>query len=222
MRKSVLTFLIGAFTGAGGCYIYMKHYYDKLLTYTYEDINPEKGETELDESEVNGEVIINHKPDLVVNARKRPEYTDYTKCCASKEVEDEDDSLLQFEHPVDSDEDEVVKLSKEEVLDMQGELLTEEINEKKGTGVEIITEDTFGSLAGYETVTVNYYVDDDVFATEEDDELIDEPDELFGDCPRRFKWTSSCSEGDCLFIRNYDLATDYEITPVFDSYSDEY
>ena len=211
-KKTILSFVLGSLFGAGGCYIFMKRHYDKLLTFVYAE--PDEDEL-FNEEDVDGEVLINPTPELVVNARKQDEYKDYTKYHENKTTDRVEDL-----HPVDSCEDEAPILSEEEMKNMEGEHITEEINKNKKEEPKIISVHEYGNIAGYETTSLLYYVDDDVLATEEDDEYISDEQSLLGDCMERMNWKNTCKEGQNLYVRNYQLATDYEVIPVMGSYSE--
>ena len=77
---------------------------------------------------------------------------------------------------------------------------------------KIISEDSLGELPGYidQKVLFFYRLDDTI--TDEEDQLIDDPDYLLGDCLDKYNFRESDEK--TIFVRNFALDTVYEVQKV--------
>lgn len=112
------------------------------------------------------------------------------------------------EHPVDSDEDDDV----EDELDR----INEEHRENFNKPPKIISAEEFSNLPPqFETDALYFYHYDDVLVDDEDDE-IDDPGVLIGDCLDKYGFRDSDEE--IIFVINYRIDKAFEIHRVMGSW----
>lgn len=80
----------------------------------------------------------------------------------------------------------------------------------------VITSEAFGELYDYEVITLNHYAD--CVLTDDQDEIIDNPEEIVGDDYIECFGTNE-DDPDTVYVRNDRLRCDYEILLNSDSYS---
>ena len=83
---------------------------------------------------------------------------------------------------------------------------------------ELIDIDELGELTGYDESCVMYYTEDNTYAYEDNEEMIEDPRYLFGDVIDN--WADNDEEKDNIFVRNNRISTDFEVCKVFGSYGD--
>lgn len=86
-------------------------------------------------------------------------------------------------------------------------------------GSEIITPEEMDNFPQYDKVLLYYYAYNDIMVygepENEEQEIIEDIDELLGNCWYESGFAAVDEEKDVLCIRNYDRATDYEIQKIF-------
>lgn len=80
----------------------------------------------------------------------------------------------------------------------------------------VITSEAFGELYDYETITLNHYADG--VLTDDQDEIIDNPEDIVGDDYIECFGTNE-DEPDTVYVRNDKLRCDYEILLNCETYS---
>lgn len=99
---------------------------------------------------------------------------------------------------------------KPELEDLAGEYQTE------SAGPFIITEDEWTSLHGHEKVTIMYYPDDNTFC-DASEEVIDDPNELFG-TNIHLHFGDESNDPDVVYVLNAAYSNAYEIIKTEGSY----
>ncbi|MDO4378317.1 MAG: hypothetical protein Q4C64_04085 [Erysipelotrichia bacterium] len=114
------------------------------------------------------------------------------------------------DHPYDNDEDDhpLVKVMDDAAVD----------SIIKKSKPKLIKVEDFGEIFTYDTETLYLYRDDSILADENDD-IIENEDELIGDCLDKFNFRDSNETS--IYVRNDRLRTDYEILKVNGSYRDD-
>lgn len=123
-----------------------------------------------------------------------------------KPTEETPDAEALAQQPRESVVEYAARLRKEGYLPKEGE---EKKEEKPVSAVDapyVISPEEFGELDGYSEITLTYYSDGTL--TDENDELIDDPEEIVGsDFHNHF----GEYEEDSVHVRNDKLRCDYEI-----------
>lgn len=129
------------------------------------------------------------------------------------------DVMMKNLHPMDSDEDETDEevLTKDEENYIQGYDLSCEHDRNRGDKPKLIKYEDYGEDHTLTQATLLYFVDNDILTTE-DEEEIDDPAQLVGNCLDKFGFKTNDDEK-TIFVRNSKLGFDYEIIKVFESYS---
>lgn len=188
--NKVLYFLAGVGVGAAGTYFYLKNKYEK---YTQEEIDSVKEAYKISKSEA---VSENSPGEEMVEVNDvKPDLKDLKKSMKEykrKEVKDYTDYSTKVEKSENP------------------------IHQKFSEDPEIISEEDFGEIDGYETVTLMYY-SDGVLAEDISDEIVDNAEEKVG--------TSYVDvllkEGkDAVYVRNEITKTDYEICKSIQTYKE--
>lgn len=122
--------------------------------------------------------------------------------------------------PVEVDDDLGEMLSEEDQAALEETIANSEDSKANyGRPPKIISEDSLGELPGYiENSVLMYYTEDNVL-TDEDDNVIDDPEYLVGDCLDQFDFRHS--DETLIFVRNFSLDTVYEISKVNGAFYDE-
>lgn len=84
--------------------------------------------------------------------------------------------------------------------------------------VIISEEDYETGVPGYDSKEVSYYVDDDTYVYDDSDEIIDNPLYTFGRSIKNLKWDEDNLQLDDIFIRNFNISTDFRIAKQFCSF----
>lgn len=82
---------------------------------------------------------------------------------------------------------------------------------------KIISYDDYGSLPGYDYKELYYYQGDDTLVDDQED-IIDNPELLLGDALTKYGFKTSDER--TIYVRNEDFSCDYEITKVFQRFTD--
>ena len=126
----------------------------------------------------------------------------------------EDVDPAEVESPEDDAPDEYYG---EETVEMDNDAYNyDKLHRNKG--VRLISEDDFGQAPGFDSHEVSYYTDDDTYVYDENDQVIDDPSQLFGSVIRGMKWDEDDKNTDDICIRNFAISTDFRITKNFAAY----
>lgn len=243
--KTVVIFAGGALTGAALCYLYLYKRYEKrikeettAISAAYEEMLSEKNERikkadeELSRGVSSSEIVEKVKKtfaegnDIPLEDTK-VNYTGFSRDGVKFDPEtfhdkssirepEPRDELLKTLHPMDSDEDEEV-LSDDGKNYIHGYDVSCEHERNRGDKPKLIKYEEYGEDHSLTQATLLYYVDNDILTTE-DDEEVDDPNLLVGNCLEKFGFKTNDDENS-IFVRNYKLGFDYEIIKVFESYS---
>lgn len=113
---------------------------------------------------------------------------------------------------LDGEEDE----DEEDENEAAGRRISAEI--ESGKKPKLIKIEDFTSGCEYhDKVTLYYYIEDDILATEEE-EMIDDRERLVGDCLTKYGFVDNDEK--TIYVRNTALSTDYEIVKVWSAFSD--
>lgn len=153
-----------------------------------EEINPEKPESDMKEIQEklqkNHEITINYAEMYRQKAMNDPDI--------EEEGEEEDQN--------------------DEYENSESERWNEEHSRNRGRAPRIISYEEAGNLAAYiSSETLYYYAYSDSVVTEENEE-IDEPGLLLGDCLEKFDFIHSDER--IIFVMNYDTDTCYEVQKI--------
>ena len=94
-------------------------------------------------------------------------------------------------------------IQKEEIK--EDDLFTVQTEENEGVAPYIISPEEYGDVNGYDARSWTLYADGVV--SDEDDNVIGNPENIIGDCLDRF----GEYDNDAIFIRNENLKCDYEV-----------
>lgn len=226
--KPILWFLSGVVSGSGVTVLVMREHFRKK----YE----ERADAEIEEMEKfyakKVDEIIQYFPDneedlkFVVKVdedeeteRKEPRTVNYTKMYANKhperaELTEEDLEELAAECESPSEDD-----VEDESMEAAAKRATEDHRANMHRPPKIISEEALGELPGYiENQTLFYYSLDDTL-TDEDDQIIDDPDYLLGDTLDKYNFRESDEK--MIFVRNFALDTVYEVQKVDGAFEED-
>lgn len=233
MIKSAIIFLFGAAAGATAAAFFTKKFVEKKFNRIsgenkelkeYLDFLRQKDEMgnlaeNLGYVEKEGEELKEKEEadkSKGKNKEKKVDYTAfYNKEFVDKAIQAVSENIvkerLEDEHPVDSDEDDD---SDEPEYDYELEKAIRMLNNGKKK-IDVISAGEFDSYPYHDKVTLYYYTEDQILATEDEEEL-DDPEACIGDAITKTGFDSNDSEA--LYVRNYSRGTDYEIGKVFGAF----
>lgn len=220
--KNILCFVGGLVAGAAGGVLATQQYFKKkyqaeadaeieemnqYYTKKYEDlVELLKNEDDLKDREETEEVSQGRMSDIREKLQQNYEQTtNYAKMFQGSKEEEEDDmeSLLE-EEPTERE---------------AAESATEDHNRNKDKPPRIISEEALGDVPSYyESKVLFFYRLDDV-VTDEEDNVVDDPEYLLGDCLDKYNFRES--EEKLIFVRNYALDTVYEVQKINAAHYDE-
>ena len=207
--KNLLVFLGGVATGVAGGVLATKQYFKKKYQ--------EEADTEIDEMDQyfkkKYEDLLNlfdeeeKIEEPTVEKKSHKEKTQYDKAYhGANDLTDEEkedlDSLL--ENPTD-----------EEI----GEAMTKEHLANKNRSPRIISEESLADIPPYFDQKVLFFYRLDDVVTDEEDEVIDDPDYLLGDCLDKYNFRESDEK--LIFVQNFALDTVYEVQKINAAHYDE-
>lgn len=193
----------------------MEKYFEDQLSEIINTVGSDEEAIKQDISETFGDVEVN--PDQEPKGsgndldevkeklqRNYEQTTNYAKMYSKKSSEDSD--LEEDDVPAD-------EMDPEEAL---GEEYMKEHEKNKGRAPKIISEESLGELAGNidQKVLLFYRLNDVI--TDEEDQVIDDPDYLIGDALDKYNFRESDEQ--IIFVQNFDLDTVYEVHKVEDSF----
>lgn len=144
------------------------------------------------------------------------EYHDYTKY--SKDGEGKSIDPADYTHPVDSDETGYEEFDEDEYEQARQDALSRSWSEKinSGSKPKIIPFEEYGSTGYLDEVTLYFYQEDGVLATE-DNEILTDVEAILGDALTKFGFDKNDEK--VIYVRNYSRSTDYEVSKVFDGFT---
>ena len=219
-------FAIGALSGVGGTYLYFKK---KMI----DEVNAENERLENYYKELYGvseEKPVEEKSDILPeqgteDTDKKVNYTSYSK--SGQELDPsifKDRSSVREPKPreekhisredVDSDDEEDDILTKEDNDYIVAYNMSVQHGLDRNSQPKLIDYEDWGENGTLKQETLLYFVNSGTLTTE-DEEEIDDPILLVGDCMNDIK----NSESDSVFVRNQRLGYDYEVIKVYTDYS---
>lgn len=132
----------------------------------------------------------------------------------------------ETEHPSDDDEDSDAPDEyydddySEEVRQMKEAEKAYQYDKRhrnQQTGI-ISSEDYETGVPGFESKEVSYYVDDDTYVYDDSDEVVEDPIFTFGRGIKNLRWDADDSQTDDIYIRNFNINTDFKIVKNFCAY----
>lgn len=108
--------------------------------------------------------------------------------------------------------------TEDDSMEAQAERATEEHAANMDRPPKLISEDALGELPGYIEHKVLFFYKLDDILTDEEDNVIDDPDYLLGDCLDKYNFRES--EETIIFVRNFALDTVYEVQKVDAAFDD--
>lgn len=158
--------------------------------------------------------------------------TNYAKAYTDKDsVDDIEGELAEQEHPEDDEPEIDESYADPREQEHEGDISTtlpesskeadvdeffKEHQKKKGRKPRIISVEEAANLPEYiESQTLFYYATNEVM-TDEDEEVIEDPERLIGDALTKYGFADNDEER--IFVMNYQLDTCYEIAKILGSY----
>ena len=201
----------------------MEDYYhrrvEEIVNYFPEDeeVNPVDEEYNgMSEEEAEG--MMTNDPDSIKEklTRNYEQTTNYAKMYKGSkgksgyyELTDEEKEQLNAEAESPTEDDS---------MEAQAERATEEHAANMDRPPKLISEDALGELPGYIDHKVLFFYKLDDILTDEEDNVIDDPDYLLGDCLDKYNFRES--EETIIFVRNFALDTVYEVQKVDAAFDD--
>lgn len=144
-----------------------------------------------------------------------PEYHDYTQY--SNDTKGKSIDPADYTHPVDSDETGYEEFDEDEYEQARQDALSRSWSEKinSGSKPKIIPFEEYGSTGYLDEVTLYFYQEDGVLATE-DNEILTDVEAILGDALTKFGFDKNDEK--VIYVRNYSRSTDYEVSKVFDGF----
>lgn len=217
--KYAIIFVSGVAIGSGITWIALKKKYEDLAEkeiaearnyYQNKVKSIYKGEPEKHKK-------VDQKPTELIRERSTIDYSadkknktvvDYTK------YYDKKPDPAEMEYPVEGDSNEEEHLNYRD-----GKRDSEEAAALHGI-IAISPEEFAVGFTNHEKITLFYWMDDDTLSTEEE-ELIDDPARVVGDCLETTGFKYSDSDVDVIYVRNFDLGCDYEVQRFPSSYAEQ-
>lgn len=220
-------FVAGGITGAGVAFLFLKKKFDKRIDEELEKINSEMSEEDVayfeGETKVNIE-DLDSTPAPTLNdiskkyASPKAEEMDYKNFYSKKE---ESADPAESEHPEEEDDEEnenetdpesIGVITPENENLVAGYQMTKEMAYSKDKKPKIITGDSFyNEYPHFDKISLQYYFDDDILATEEDEE-IDDVERVLGDTLDKYGFRNN--DESVIYVRNLSMGTDYEVFKV--------
>lgn len=216
--KNIIFFTSGVITGVTGMYIYMKkklnsekelkeaiiNEYDEYfgLTDSYTRVNDDEEEEYVnpEDSRQNGILSEEKRKEIKEKLEKnRRITTDYAKIYR-KYNKSTEESSIEEEDPEEDEEEE-----------SEDERINSDYKENKDRAPKIISENSLGDLPEYyETKCLYYYTEDEVL-TDDEDNPIEDPEYILGNCLTKYGFTDPENEEMSIFVQNFGSSTVYEV-----------
>lgn len=222
----VISFVMGAGVGVGSTYLYFKRRNLKLEQQMEDEIAELRESyrerlNELNDEHVSEMLAGDYSKTSDNEEYVRPEFdpdevdaecdediTSYTKCFKG---EDTKKSVKEGDNMKDDEKYEVVENDDSAAEDLANE-------HRPDQKPYIISFDEFGSRSDQETEELFWYMGDETLATE-DDEMIESPHDILGDCVDDWLYNEDCDGTIC--VRNLSRGVDYQIEKVYGRYEDQ-
>lgn len=225
--KPILLFLSGVVSGSGATVLVMREHFRKKYA--------EKADAEIGEMQAYYEKRMHQivqyfpneeDPEVAVTAdateeeiEKKPHSINYAKMYSNQRqgrselTEEEIEELAaEREHP---SEDDLEDGSMEAIA----KRATEDHRANMNRPPKIISEESLGELPGYiENQTLFFYQLDNTL-TDEDDQIIDDPEYFLGDALDKYNFRENDEK--MIFVRNFALDTVYEVQKVDDAFEED-
>lgn len=241
MVKECIIFAVGALVGAGTTVLIMRKKYDKKYNELLKDAIDSDADFRLREAErklaeikarengyiqssgeekpadtgeeigklkkvdtLNPEKVKSTQEKTGVDKIGKANYVDYTSYYENK---------VASEYP----REEYEKASEEAAY--EAERLNEEYHANKGKSPKIVSREEFYSneYEHHDKVTLYFYKEDQVLATESDEAIAD-PSKYIGDALDKFGFRENNEE--VIYVRNFGLGIDYEVEKLDSSYAE--
>lgn len=182
----------------------------------------EESEVSNGDSGKSGNYISDGKKDaarkVMDHAKKvnsEPEYHDYTQYSKAEGAKSIDPA--DYTHPVDSDETGYEEFDEDEYEQARQDALSRSWSEKinSGSKPKIIPFEEYGSTGYLDEVTLYFYQEDGILATE-DNEILTDKEAILGDALTKFGFDKNDEK--VIYVRNYSRSTDYEVSKVFEGF----
>lgn len=239
MVKECIIFTVGALVGAGTTVLIMRKRYDKKYNELLKDAIDSDADFRLREAERKlAEIKARENGYIQSSGEEKPENgsgeklqkvdtmtPDKEKSTQEKTGGDKIgkanyvDYTSYYENKVASEypREEYEKASEEAAY--EAERLNEEYHANKGKSPKIVSREEFYSneYEHHDKVTLYFYKEDQVLATESD-EAITDPSKYIGDALDKFGFRESDEE--VIYVRNFGLGIDYEVEKLDSSYAE--
>ena len=203
-----ISLAIGAAAGIIFTSLYWKKKMDDILAEEFDDryarcVGPDESGVEVNPTREDGVLSSEQRDEIREKLVRNFEQTSSYATMYSAETE----------HPVDSDEDEIDDSNVESDVERANAEHRENFNKPP----KIISAEEFSNLPPYiETGALYFYHYDNVLVDDEDDE-IDDPGVLIGECLDKYGFRDSDEE--MIFVMNYQIDKAFEIHRVMGSWN---
>lgn len=215
--KSLLLFLggtaVGGTAGVLGTMTYFKKKYQAIADMEIEEMGNyyEKKNRELVELFEEDEFLEDEGKDgedknSEIKEKLTRNYEQTTNYANMYKKRNSTDSAVElFKSNMNEEED-------ENSMEYQARMATEDHKSNMHRKPKIISEESLGELPGYIENKVLFFYTIDEILTDEEDQIIDDPDYLLGDALDKFNFRES--DETVIFVRNFALDTVYEVQKV--------
>lgn len=217
--KEAIIFVGGAAIGSGVTWFAVKRHYENLADKEIEEARKHYQEKVAEAyGKERVKKILTEQPEEKIQSVSMVDYAkkiqsdegiDYTKFYANKKRVDP----AEMEYPVEGDSEE-----EEHRNYIDGKRMSEESAEN--FGIELITPESFAvDYPQHDKETLFYWMDDETLS-DENEQIIDNWKVVVGDCISQSGLPYTDTTIGVIYIRNFDLGTDYEIQKVAGSYKE--
>ena len=217
MIKNIVRFIVGAATGSGVTYYFVKkkleeeygekieatnRYVERLEKQILDEYSPENESEEI----VEGIEPIHEERKAIAKINQRRPTHDYS---ANYQYRKYDADPADSEHPEDDEYD---------VVDKLGYDRSERLN--SGKKPKLITQEEYddAEFDYLDKVVLEYFTEDDILYNTEDDEIVVDREAILGDSMEKFGFTKNNEA--VIYVRNYSRGSDYEIHKNYCAYGD--
>lgn len=217
--KYAIIFCSGAAVGGLATWMSLKRKYEELADKEIAEarehyankIREKYGEEKPVEKVVEEKHSVIDRTDYISERGRDVESIDYTVYYDNRKRIDP----AEMESPVEGDSEE-----EEHLRYRDGARISSQLNED--SGIEIITPESFAvDYRQHEKETLFFWADDEV-VSDENDELVDNLDRVVGNAIETSGLKYDDTAKSVIYIRNFDLGTDYEIQKVAGSYKESH
>lgn len=221
--RNVIIFLAGSLTGGAAGVFATKGYFQKLYQ--------ERSDAEIEEMQQwydeKAHEVIRY---LDEEAPEVEEYCENDVVAVKAAVEEiqnhkQTTNYAKMYHKSEDLTDEEIEDLEKAVIDGEVSMeqlareATEDHNRNKNKPPRIISEESLGEIPAYVEHKVLFYYTLDDTITDEEDNIIDDPDYLLGDSLDKFNFRES--DEDIIFVRNFAMDVVYEIQKIKSAFEEE-